>query len=189
MLDADARNFHAWNYRRYVLASLPGPPANSSTPARTPASELAYTQEKIEANFSNFSAWHQRSKVFEATRDLEDPKTLDEEFGFVMQAMYTMPSDQSAWLYHRWLMAQTKDPEVVKREIKLIQELLDEEPDSKWCLESLVQYTLLLHRLSPASFSTDPKATVYPLLDRLIKNDPMRKGRYDDVRKQLESSA
>jgi len=69
---------HAWNYRRYVLASLPGPPANSSTPARTPASELAYTQEKIEANFSNFSAWHQRSKVFEATRDLEDPKTLDE---------------------------------------------------------------------------------------------------------------
>jgi len=106
----------------------------------------------------------------------------------VMQAMYTMPSDQSAWLYHRWLMAQTKDPEVVKREIKLIQELLDEEPDSKWCLESLVQYTLLLHRLSPASFSTDPKATVYPLLDRLIKNDPMRKGRYEDVRKQLESS-
>jgi geranylgeranyl transferase type-2 subunit alpha len=68
-----------------------------------------------------------------------------------MQAMYTMPSDQSAWLYHRWLVAQStlmgfapgsyrssltysttaKDPEVVKREIKLIQELLDEEPDSK----------------------------------------------------------
>jgi geranylgeranyl transferase type-2 subunit alpha len=69
---------HAWNYRRYVLASLPGPPANSATPARTPASELAYTREKIEANFSNFSAWHQRSKVFESTRELEDPKALDE---------------------------------------------------------------------------------------------------------------
>jgi len=74
------------------------------------------------------------------------------EFDFAMQAMYTVPSDQSAWLYHRWLMAQStlmpvfvprsycspltynvtaKDPEVVKREIKLIQELLDEEPDSK----------------------------------------------------------
>ena len=57
------------------------------------------------------------------------------------------------------------------------------------CLESLVRYTLLLQRLSPGSSSTDPKADVYPLLDRLIKNDPMRKGRYEDVRKQLETRA
>lgn len=68
----------AWNYRRYVLASLPPPPANSKIPARTPASELAYTQQKIEANFSNFSAWHQRTKVYETTRELEEPTKLDE---------------------------------------------------------------------------------------------------------------
>jgi len=133
-------------------------------------------------------AWHQRSKIFEATGELKDPKALDEEFDFVMQAMYTLPSDQSAWLYHRWLIAQTSDIEVIKREIKLIQELLEEESDSKWCLESLVQYTLVLRRLSPAS-SSNSKAEVYSLLDRLIKSDPMRKGRYQDVRKQLETSA
>lgn len=46
---------HAWNYRRYVLASIPV--------RRSDQSELAYTTRKIEANFSNFSAWHQRSKV------------------------------------------------------------------------------------------------------------------------------
>lgn len=46
----------AWNYRRYVLASMPVP--------KTEISELAYTTRKIEANFSNFSAWHQRSKVY-----------------------------------------------------------------------------------------------------------------------------
>jgi geranylgeranyl transferase type-2 subunit alpha len=46
---------HAWNYRRYVLASMPV--------RRSEQSELAYTTRKIEANFSNFSAWHQRSKV------------------------------------------------------------------------------------------------------------------------------
>lgn len=47
---------HAWDYRRYVLASMPV--------KRPELDELAYTTRKIEANFSNFSAWHQRSKVY-----------------------------------------------------------------------------------------------------------------------------
>jgi len=71
MLEADSRNcgyivlyddqkvdsviVHAWNYRRYVLGSMPK--------RRSGKSELGYTMEKIEKNFSNFSAWHQRSKV------------------------------------------------------------------------------------------------------------------------------
>ena len=46
----------AWNYRRYVLASVPDP--------RPVATELVYTTRKISASFSNFSAWHQRSKVY-----------------------------------------------------------------------------------------------------------------------------
>jgi hypothetical protein len=70
-------------------------------PIHTPATEIAYTQQKIEANFSNFSAWHQRSKVYELTGGL----VLDREFNLVNQAMYTMPDDQSAWLYHRWLVS------------------------------------------------------------------------------------
>ena len=45
----------AWDYRRYVLASMPV--------RRSEKAELAYTTKKIEANFSNFSAWHQRTKV------------------------------------------------------------------------------------------------------------------------------
>lgn len=68
---------HAWNYRRYVLASIPPNPVGSMAPLRTPASELAYTRKKIEANFSNFSAWHQRSKIFEVTKELEDAAVLD----------------------------------------------------------------------------------------------------------------
>ncbi len=50
---------HAWNYRRYVLSSLPA----SFKPAKTAFTELKYTTKKIESNFSNFSAWHQRTKV------------------------------------------------------------------------------------------------------------------------------
>lgn len=50
---------HAWDYRRYVIASLP----KTFSPPRTAADELKYTQKKIEANFSNFSAWHLRTKL------------------------------------------------------------------------------------------------------------------------------
>jgi len=50
---------HAWDYRRYVLRSLPA----SYVPKKTPQDELRYTQKKIEANFSNFSAWHCRTKI------------------------------------------------------------------------------------------------------------------------------
>ena len=53
--NAAYQSVHAWNYRRYVLESIPI--------RRSEQSELAYTTQKIEANFSNFSAWHQRSKV------------------------------------------------------------------------------------------------------------------------------
>ena len=69
---------HAWNYRRYILANLP----SSSTKKQTPQDELRYTQKKIEANFSNFSAWHCRTKilgeVWEAMEEDEVEKAKSE---------------------------------------------------------------------------------------------------------------
>jgi hypothetical protein len=90
ILDADARNcgwnfillimfltflkqVHAWNYRRYIMASMPV--------QRPGIAELAYTTRKISASFSNFSAWHQRSKVFSSlwNTDQLDPVQSREE--------------------------------------------------------------------------------------------------------------
>jgi len=158
----------AWDYRRYVLASMPI--------RRSDKVELAYTTKKIEANFSNFSAWHQRTKVlsslwesgevdrtsslqkgagcsrplffFVHITDLFHPPQPQLEFELVQNAMFTLPEDQSAWLYHRWLIgsgmraapsfacvalkvAPGDDKAVLEREINLIQTLLDEQPDSK----------------------------------------------------------
>ncbi|KAI0361949.1 rab-protein geranylgeranyltransferase [Trametes cingulata] len=199
MLDADPRNcrgyslihgrvltsdtihiVHAWNYRRYVLAEMPV--------KRSEASELAYTKRKIEANFSNFSAWHQRSKVLAslwAAGKLDRKKSLEEEFDLVKNAMYTEPNDQSVWIYHRWLIGPGDDKDIVEREVTSIQELLEEQPDSKWCMESLVFYNgLLLRRyrdLFPAERRQELGRECLELLRKLQDLDPDRKQRYIDL--------
>lgn len=131
MLQMDARNFHGWNYRRFILEQLavpktihvegttvfPGSLTSSSLPEPLKRHQLAlaerelqYTLSKIEANFSNFSAWHHRSLLLNpiwTARCLEDAqkkKERDEEFELIRQAMFVDPEDQSVWTYHSWLI-------------------------------------------------------------------------------------
>ena len=65
---SNSTTVHGWDYRRYIVAALkraPEPPAYSTRkrPKPTTASELSYTTSKISASFSNYSAWHYRSKL------------------------------------------------------------------------------------------------------------------------------
>jgi len=168
MLDRDARNFHAWNYRRHVLASHPVP--------KSVEDELAYAEKKIKANFSNFSAWHQRSKV---SADLYTSQEWKEsEFDLVRSALWTDPNDQSAWLYHRWLVGSKPEDAILDREIKAIEELLEEEPNSKWCLQTLNQYLLLQDQRT----GTKNIRRCQDLLSQLEGIDPLRKQRYRTMR-------
>ncbi|KAJ3508676.1 hypothetical protein NLJ89_g5629 [Agrocybe chaxingu] len=177
MLDADPRNFHAWNYRRYVLAGMPNP--------KPEAAELAYTSRKIEANFSNFSAWHQRSKILTslwAQGKLDEAKSREEEFELLRNAMYTDPNDQSVWMYHRWLVGTGGGKTILEREITAIQELLDEQPDSKWCMESIVHYKRhLLKSCADEVDVTSLSGECKELYKRLEELDPARRRRYQEL--------
>ncbi|KAF8184919.1 rab-protein geranylgeranyltransferase [Mycena galopus ATCC 62051] len=177
MLDADSRNFHAWSYRRYVLARMPVP--------RLETAELAYTTRKIESNFSNFSAWHQRTKVLSSlwgSGKLDYSKSKEKEFELVRNAMYTDPNDQSVWIYHRWLMGAGDDKDVLNREITIIQELLDEQSDSKWCMESLVHYKQLLLKNHASSIdAASLRSDCRRLLSDLCVLDPARRRRYEEI--------
>uniref|UniRef100_A0ACD5XV16 Uncharacterized protein n=1 Tax=Avena sativa TaxID=4498 RepID=A0ACD5XV16_AVESA len=107
LLKVDARNFHGWNYRRF-LAKFTGVAEED---------ELKYTMVKICDNFSNYSAWHNRSillsnLLIQQSKGFESKqKIFKEEFDLVTQALFTDPSDQSGWFYHLWLLAQTSSPE------------------------------------------------------------------------------
>lgn len=152
LLQMDERNFHAWNYRRWVLeqelratqlAAVHCPahspfasaedatqPSTSTTPSSAffspeETAALAYTTHKIKRNFSNYSAWHQRSLaiksaverwqrqqqlqgVVSTTGDAQQHQQawraallaqLREDIEFLKQAVYCDPNDQSAWFY------------------------------------------------------------------------------------------
>ncbi|KAF9239665.1 rab-protein geranylgeranyltransferase [Melanogaster broomeanus] len=193
MLNADARNFLAWNYRRYVLASIPV--------QRPESAELAYTTRKISASFSNFSAWHQRSKVYSSlwnTGQLDPVQSREEgespseppsihhvylpceEFDLVHNALFTDPDDQSAWIYHRWLIGSGENQDQLRQEIAIIEELLAEQPDSKWCMDSLVYYNRLLlnNRCSDAE---ELKQKCFDFLQKLEELDSPRRSRYQEI--------
>lgn len=60
MLTRDSRNFHGWGYRRTVVDKLESPSLNGKSMSR---GEYEYTTKMIGQNLSNFSAWHNRSRL------------------------------------------------------------------------------------------------------------------------------
>jgi len=86
-LTADQRNFHCWNYRRFVVSE-----GNISE-----NDELEFSFHKIQENFSNYSAFHHRS-VFLKKCTFPNPKEfIHNEFSIIENAIFTEPDDQSAW--------------------------------------------------------------------------------------------
>jgi hypothetical protein len=96
-LKEDQRNFHCWNYRRFIVTR--GNISNEN--------EILFSLEKIKENFSNYSAFHHRSIYIKSTysNDLNSLKSiLPREFSIIENAIFTEPDDQSAWWYHQFLL-------------------------------------------------------------------------------------
>lgn len=74
MLSMDNRNFHGWGYRRAVIEVLENFPPDKKSMAQE---EFDYTTKMIKTNLSNFSAWHNRTKLIQ--RLLDEKSASDEE--------------------------------------------------------------------------------------------------------------
>lgn len=80
MLTRDSRNFHGWGYRRTVIDNLESTTLGGKSMARD---EYDYTTKMIGQNLSNFSAWHNRTRLIlrilneESASAAERKKMLD----------------------------------------------------------------------------------------------------------------
>ena len=132
MLSLDSRNFHGWGYRRTVVKALESPELQADGSASTlTEQEFEYTTKMINTNLSNFSAWHNRSKLIpkllieRKASKVARRKMLDEgnsptctrcaiahitlELELIQRALWAGSEDQSLWFYHQSLMS-TLDP-------------------------------------------------------------------------------
>ncbi|KAK1239361.1 hypothetical protein MKX07_008849 [Trichoderma sp. CBMAI-0711] len=197
MLNKDQRNFHAWGYRRLVVAKLESPELDGKSMAED---EFAYTTKMIRQSLSNFSAWHNRSqlipKVLEqrGADDRARAEFLTQELDLVRDALNVGPEDQSLWYYHQFLVFQivgdgkrpsitpnlTVDERVayLKHEIEEIKDLLEDYDDIKWIYEALSDYTVALQRLQQSNSNS---GDLQVWLSKLRALDPMRTGRWNDV--------
>ena len=94
MLARDSRNFHGWGYRRMVVAALESKqlnPNQEETKSSMAKEEFDYTTKMIMTNMSNFSAWHNRSRLIlrlldeNKADDLERRGMLDEGKSTLLQ--------------------------------------------------------------------------------------------------------
>ena len=134
-MSKDERNFHCWDYRSYI-----------SDIAKTDLQkEFQFTTDKINSNFSNFSAWHRRHKLLLRGLTLPDGECPDtcnlrliwkDEYNMILNALYTDPSDQSPWLYHNWLV-KSNFRCFGQEQLENLKALEEMEPDNRWVKRAL----------------------------------------------------
>ncbi|CCT71919.1 related to geranylgeranyl transferase alpha chain [Fusarium fujikuroi] len=206
MLTKDRRNFHAWGYRRHVVAQLESSVLNGQSLVEL---EFEYTTKKIHEDLSNFSAWHNRSQLI--TRLLNERKAdnasrkdlLDKEIELIREALNVGPEDQSLWYYHQFLVLNLANPSSTRQiapnltmeerksyiydEVTEIKDLLQDYKDIKWIYEALVEYAIAFNQLTGQPFEPESRSDVTSWLQILRKLDPKRNGRWSDLEKDLGS--
>lgn len=126
-LKLDERNFHCWNHRR-AAAKIAGERASE---------RLAFARSRLDANFSNYSAFHERAAALPAALDRD---TARAELDLAKQALFCEPDDQSAWWYHAAILDRCGgDADLLDAELVSLHDLRALEPDAKWPAISLLR--------------------------------------------------
>lgn len=175
-LQMDERNFHCWGFRREVVEKG-GIPLEK---------ELEFSTNLIKRNFSNYSSWHYRTTLLPVLFPDRIPEAqIKEDLNLVLNAVFTDPSDQSAWFYCGFLVEQIKKGdylEILAKLIENVKELCEEEPENEWVLHGGVK--LLISSGKP--LTAEEKEFLGEALSKLEILDPLRKGYYQSLQVNRE---
>lgn len=141
-LQADSRNFHVWSYRRLIINFMKSDNNIQNTNELIDFREFEFTTKMINKDISNYSAWHNRSKLIEnlflkSPTDEQIKETnlkeylinfnskdktsfLKLELKLFQKAIYTDADDSSVWFYMKWLISDYFINDIEKDEIIII---------------------------------------------------------------------
>jgi geranylgeranyl transferase type-2 subunit alpha len=206
LLLRDERNFHGWDYRRHVVAGLDG----LQGPVTPSLVELEFenTTRMVRKALANFSALHYRSKLIprlleERQASAQERREFFERELDLMQDALIDPFNQSAWFYHQFLMStllpscpktglglldvdETERAHYFNQEVFRIKDMLEDFNDCKWIYQALVQYCADFHPLAGSYPDSTSKEDMQHWVSELQKLDPSRRGRWTDLKQQLE---
>ena len=109
MLAKDAKNYHAWQHRQWVIQTY-GLFDN----------ELNFIESLLSTDIRNNSAWNQRFFVVTSPKNSSlkpngggdlvlSGQVLDDEIKFVFEAILSVPGNESAWNYLRGLLDHAEE--------------------------------------------------------------------------------
>ena len=174
--------------------------------------EFDYTTKMIGSNLSNFSAWHNRSKLIPKMLDErkaskeERRELLDAELKKIERALYADAEDQSLWFYHQYLVCafsheerytkQSIVPDLLNeerieyssKEIESLVEMLDGAEDCKWIYQRLIELCVMHYELAKSWAGSIDKAKVLEWVEELKKLDPLRRGRWLDLEASIRQN-
>lgn len=167
---------------RTSTTNQPTPVIDATTVSHILQAEWEFTQTKISQNFSNFSAFHYRSKLLLLLWPRVD---MSAEIQLVEDAIYTEPDDQTAWWYQAFLLdtLQTKQDveshqDRLQQHLEALEELAEEVAECKWVRLGLIACLKLLPE--------NTKDRRRDLWQTLMDMDPDRKVRYEYMRAKVD---
>jgi len=168
-VEDQGRNFHCWDHRRLLLQMQKDGVNNDA--------ELALTTKLIKSSMSNFSAWHYRSQLL---KERITERTVKMELDLIINAVCVDPTDQSIWLYYKWIVshATSNHVDVLEEHVEVLNDLLDELADVKTERSICLTLVSVHKRLGQVEH-------IKLILEKLLTSDATRAGYYRHLMSSL----